>query len=145
MKLKGVIGEREHVRSSGPLRYRLSDVSGQTIAGDLPRAPRTKGWAELTFKDASGELARFAVLTSELSGGERLSVAGNLEDIDEARDVVFQTFAAALTAVLALGLLGGLGLGAVVLRRVDAVTRTADQIIAGGDLSPPGTDSRNGG
>ena len=129
------IHDHEHVRISGPLRYRLSDASGRNVAGDLASVSPESGWSEMDFKDGSGELARFAVLTNELGGGEHLTVAGNLEDIDEARDVVFQTFAAALTAVLVLGLLGGLGLGAVVLHRVDTVTRTADQIIAGGDLS----------
>jgi hypothetical protein len=45
-----------------------------------------------------------------LSDGARLGDAGNLEQIDEVQDNIFSAFAAAFTAVLILGILGGLGL-----------------------------------
>ena len=75
-KLMEVIHDHERLRMSGPLRYRLSDVSGRKAAGNLPPVPPESGWSEMDFKDGSGELARFAVLTIELVGGRASNCRG---------------------------------------------------------------------
>lgn len=130
---------QERTRAAANLDYFLVDPVGKRLAGDLPAASDRLGWVEIdTGHDASGEQSgeneRVRVLISQLDGGIRLGVGEDLEQVAEMEDTFLGALASALGIVLMLGIGGGLLLGAGFLRRVDAITRTADAIIAG-DLS----------
>lgn len=130
---------RERTRAAANLDYFLVDQTGKRLAGDLPFAPDRLGWVEIdTGHDATGEQngenERVRALVKELDGGLRLGVGEDLEQVGEIEDFFLAALASAFAIILALGIGGGLILGATFLRRIDAITRTAEAIIAG-DLS----------
>ncbi|HJU19788.1 MAG TPA: histidine kinase dimerization/phospho-acceptor domain-containing protein [Stellaceae bacterium] len=128
--------------------YLVVDPAGRRLGGDLPPAfdRLGPGWVESDAdedddkdKDKGGEhehkdRERVRALVTRLAGGLRLSVGRDLDQIGEAKRMLLGTLASGFGMVLLLGLGGGLLLSAGFLRRVDAITRTADAIIAG-DLS----------
>lgn len=130
-RLIGSVNQREQTHSAGPLNYWFSNAVGDRLAGDLPYVPSDDGWGEVGYRESDGDFGRARVLVARLSDGTRLGVAADLEQIDEVQDTVFSAFASAFAAVLILGILGGLGLSAAVLTKVETITRTAEAIIAG--------------
>jgi signal transduction histidine kinase len=121
------------------LDYFVLDPASKRLAGDLPIASDRLGWVEIdSGRDATGEQAgeheRVRALVVQLDGGFRLGVGEDLEQVGEMEDMFLGALASALGIVLVLGVGGGLLLSAAFLRRVDAITRTAEAII-GGDLS----------
>ncbi len=130
---------QERTRAAANLDYFLVDSAGKRLAGDLPFVPDRLGWVEIdTGHNKSGEQAgeneRVRALITQLDGGIRLGVGEDLELVGEMEDTLLGALGSALGIVLVLGIGGGLVLGAGFLRRVDAITRTAEAIIAG-DLS----------
>ena len=97
------------------------------------------GWIETYARENANEKQypeneRVRVLMKQLDGGIRLGVGEDLEQVDEMEETFLAVLASALGIVLVLGIGGGLLLSIAFLRRVDAITGTADAIIAG-DLS----------
>lgn len=130
---------QERTRAAANLDYFLVDSASKRLAGDLPFVSDRLGWVEIdTGHDATGEQSgeneRVRALISQLEGGFRLGVGEDLEQVGEMERMFLGALASALGIVLVLGIGGGLLLGAGFLRRVDAITRTAEAIIAG-DLS----------
>lgn len=130
---------QHRTRAKANLDYFVVDSAGKRLAGDLPPVADRLGWVEIDAgQDAngeqSGEKERVRALVKQLDGGFRLGVGEDLQQVGEMEDTFLGVLAFALGIVLVLGIGGGLLLGAGFLRRVDAITRTADAIIAG-DLS----------
>ena len=132
----------ERVSEPGPGLYLLLDVNGTKLAGNLPRLPQA-----LTG-DSQGHLFSYRRASDgtgapeRLATGRSLAVAGGLTLV-VARDIEDQRQLAASIARLALlsfGLLCALGVGAGILisrsmvSRIETVTETSRQIMAG-DLS----------
>ena len=131
---------RARAGAAGALDYRLEDGAGLLLAGDGPsaRSPDGKigeGWVALPDLDndfvSEGEADRERGLVTQLDGGAVLVVGEELSGVRGAKHAIFVAFAWALAAMVVLGAAGGLALGASFLRRIDAMTRTADGIIAG--------------
>jgi methyl-accepting chemotaxis protein len=117
----------------------LDDPEGKRLAGDLPLVTDRLGWVETyatenANEEQDRENERVRVLMKQLDGGIRLGVGEDLEQVDEMEETFLAVLASALGVVLVLGIGGGLLLSIAFLRRVDAITGTADAIIAG-DLS----------
>ncbi|MGO9772100.1 MAG: ATP-binding protein [Roseiarcus sp.] len=143
-KANGIERLAEEVRArtleAASLDYRLEDGAGRFLAGNLP-SPKAAdgqigdGWVLIAQPraeidpDADADWERALVTT--LDGGAVLVVGHELTGIDEARRAVLVAFAWGLAATLALGTVGGLVLSAGFLRRIDAMSRTAQEIIAG--------------
>ena len=130
---------QERSRAAANLDYFLVDPTGKRLAGSLPFVSGRLGWVEIdSGNDATGEQSgeneRVRALIAQLEGGLRLGVGEDLEQVGEMEDTFLSALASALGIVLVLGIGGGLLLGAGFLRRVDAITRTAEAIIDG-DLS----------
>lgn len=130
---------QERTRAAANLDYFLVNSAGKRLAGDLPFVSDRLGWVEIdSGQDATGEQSgsneRVRALISQLEGGFRLGVGEDLEQVGEIEDTFLAVLASALGIVLVLGIGGGLLLSAGFLRRVDAIARTAEAIIAG-DLS----------
>ncbi|MFI5013950.1 MAG: sensor histidine kinase [Hyphomicrobiales bacterium] len=133
------------VKRSGAVttfQYRLDDASGRYLSGSLPFVSdadirNSSGWAEITARDTDSKDDQGAevvrVLLTKLADGSRLLVGNDLDSIQGATRAVLVAFGWALAATLILGIGGGLLLSASFLRRIDAMTRTAQAII-GGDL-----------
>ena len=137
-KLASLIGARES--GAGLLDYRLEDGEGRRLAGDLssPRSPEAKiadGWVELTDLDndlvPEAQADRVLALVTRLDGGVVLAVGERVSGVGGAKQAIFAAFAWALAATIVVGAIGGLALGAAFLRRIDAMTTTANGIIAG--------------
>ncbi len=131
---------RARAGAAGALDYRLEDGAGLLLAGDGPsaRSPDGKigdGWVALPDLDndsvSEGEADRERGLVTRLDGGAVLIVGEELSGVRGAKHAILVAFAWALAATVVLGAVGGLALGASFLRRIDAMTRTADGIIAG--------------
>ncbi|HEX5999774.1 MAG TPA: ATP-binding protein [Hyphomicrobiaceae bacterium] len=139
-RLVATINERVGAPGSG--LYLLSDADGTRIAGNLPRPPTPPP------KEGEGELFTYTRAAEpgqehrRLAIGRSFAVPGGLNLI-VARDIDDQRQLAASIGRLALwsfGLLSALGVGAgilisrAMLARIEAVTDTSRQIMAG-DLS----------
>ena len=110
------------------------------LAGGLPPVKpadeiHQEGWVTTLIKteyerdepDFNWERA----LVTKLSDGSTLVVGDELGGVEEARRAVLIAFSWALAATILVGVSGGLLLSAVFLRRIDAMTRIAGDIIAG--------------
>jgi signal transduction histidine kinase len=130
---------QERTRTAAALDYFVVDPAGKRLAGNLPFISDRLGWLNIdSGRDASdeqrGENEHIRVFVAQLDGGMRLGVGEDLEQVGEMEATFLGALTSALGIVVVLGIGGGLLLSAGLLRRVDAITRTAEAIIAG-DLS----------
>ncbi len=124
-------------RGQGPsaLDYLLLDPAGAHLAGEIPGKPGlARGWTTLDVPHASedgGRPERVRALVVGLGGGLLLAVGTDLRQIADLEEAVATAFGWAVGLAALLGILGGALLSRTFLRRVDAIGRTAQAIIAG--------------
>lgn len=128
-----VASVRERSSTLRALDYAVIGPDGARLAGVLPSPGRRTGWITMQgpTPEPDGEFEPALVLVVSLPGGARLLVGddtGPVEDLGEAVALAF-AWGLGLTVVLAVG--GGLLLSASFLRRIDAITTTADAIVHG--------------
>ena len=125
---------------AGTLDYRLEDRAGRLLAGGLPSirgkdGGSADGWVEISTPEpeteASSDVEWERALVTTLAGGDLLVVGQQLMAVNEARRAVLIAFAWGLAATLVLGAAGGLVISASFLRRLDAMSRAAEGIMAG--------------
>lgn len=128
-------------RGSGAsaLDYLLQGSDGSHLAGEIPaQAGLRPGWATLAIDQDTGDdderPERERVLVTALGDGTLLAVGGDLAQLDRLEDAMVTAFVGTVGLMAALGIGGGVLLSRTFLRRVDAISRTAEAII-GGDLS----------
>ena len=121
--------------------YLVTTPAGQAIAGNVgslaPGVMGTTGWSETLYRRLDEQDSadhRALVRVTELSGGFRLLVGRDLEERGRLFGIVAQGAQWSLLVVVVLGLGGGIFVARRVLRRIDAMTGTAQRIMAG-DLS----------
>lgn len=131
--LVAAVSAHERSHPSGALDYAVL-AKGNQAAGHLSLWPRVAGWSTLSYPESNGDIGRRRFLVADLGDSVTLAVAADPEQIDQVKGAVFDGFLSAFGAVLILGVLGGLGLSLSLLRRVEAMRRAAEAIIAG-DLS----------
>jgi len=128
------------VRGKGvsALDYLLQDRSGAHLEGEIPAQARlTPGWTTLFVPEATeddGKPERTRALVADLGGGLLLAVGADIGQIEDLEHAIVQAFAWTVGPAALLGIVGGLLLSRAFLRKVDAIGRTAEAIIAG-DLS----------
>jgi signal transduction histidine kinase len=132
--LAQTVREREKSRPANPTTYLVLGPGGYRLAGSMAATPSGPGWTDLRLEEPPGDVSYLRVLAEKIEGGGLFAVGESTELLDEVGDAILNAFAAAFGAVLVLGIAGGLALSMFFLRRVEAVTRTAEAIIAG-DLS----------
>ncbi|MDR3493824.1 MAG: ATP-binding protein [Ancalomicrobiaceae bacterium] len=122
-------------RGAGSLDYRLEDAGGRALAGTLPLRPaladRRDGWIDIAEPEHEAGSERERALVTILGNGAILTVGQDLYGLDGARRAVLIAFAWALGATLVLGLGGGMLVSAGFLGRIDAMSRVAQDIMAG--------------
>lgn len=123
-------------RGSAALDYLVQDASGARLAGELPPVGARRGWMHLFSHETEDRDRPEAVraLAVELPGGVVLAVGDDLGRMSDAEEAILTAFAWAVGATVLLGVGGGAWLSHLFLRRVDAISRTAEAII-GGDLA----------
>ena len=120
-------------KQAGGFFYLLQDRAGKVLAGDLPPLDPVIGireWVE------PNRLAHFRKIDirgrgEATDGGGYLFVGTNAHEVHELRESVAQSFLWGLGAATLLVLLGGALMSASVLRRIEAVSRTSRDIVAG--------------
>jgi signal transduction histidine kinase len=127
-------------REPGSSLYLLTDYAGQPLAGNVARLPQgvldRPGFVETQYETV-GEttndrhaLAKIFLLPS----GFRLLVGHDLRDRARIGGVMVHALAISLIFLAALGALGGLFVARRVLHRIDAMSKSAQAIMAG-DMS----------
>jgi signal transduction histidine kinase len=131
---------RQHVEKqpNSRVHFLVKDRAGGVIAGDLPPVSSGIGWQNVVVPEPdnrSGDLHDVLRGKGEWFDDDTyVLVTSDVSDLAQSRALIIRSFSIALgvTVVLALG--GGLVIAVLLLRRVDAVNRTA-RAIMNGDLS----------
>lgn len=127
-------------REPGSSLYLLTDFAGQPLAGNVARLPQgvldRPGFVETAYEtvDQVAPDRRALAKIFLLPGGFRLLVGHDLRDRARIGAVVVRALATSLIFLAALGALGGLFVARRVLRRIDAMSKSAHAIMAG-DMS----------
>jgi signal transduction histidine kinase len=121
--------------------YLVTTPAGQAIAGNVgslaPGVMATTGWSETAYRrlDEQDTADHYALVqVTELSGGFRLLIGRDLDERRRLFGIVANAAQWSVLIVVVLGLGGGIFVARRVLRRIDAMTGTAQRIMAG-DLS----------
>jgi signal transduction histidine kinase len=121
--------------------YLITTPTGQSIAGNvgslMPGVMATNGWTETAYRrldEQDSAPHRALVRVTQLSGGFRLLIGRDLDERRRLFGIVAKAAQWSLLVVVVLGIGGGIFVARRVLRRIDAMTGTAQRIMAG-DLS----------
>jgi signal transduction histidine kinase len=121
--------------------YLVTTETGQAIAGNVgslaPGVMGTNGWSETAYRrmeDQDQSDHRALVYVTQLSGGLRLLIGRDLEERRRLFGIVAKAAQWSILVVVVLGIGGGIFVARRVLQRIDAMTGTAQRIMAG-DLS----------
>jgi signal transduction histidine kinase len=125
-------------RRPGSNLYLVTTPSGEGLAGNVsalePGALDHPGWIETSYRriEATDDVEHRAyVEVVELSGGFRLLVGRDLEERERIYGIIANAGRWSFALVVVLGLAGGFFVSRRVLKRVDAMTETAQTIMAG--------------
>ncbi|HYZ63917.1 MAG TPA: ATP-binding protein [Acetobacteraceae bacterium] len=126
---------RARGRGASALDYLLQGPAGHHIAGEIPSQPNlTTGWTTLDIPQAyedGGGPERIRAFVSDLGDATMVVVGADLRQIDQLEEAIATAFVWTVGLAAALGIMGGVFLSRAFLRRVDAISRTAEAIIAG--------------
>jgi signal transduction histidine kinase len=121
--------------------YLVTTPEGRAIAGNVgslaPGVMGTSGWSEtayLRMDEQDNTYHRALVYVTQLTGGFRLLVGRDLEERRRLFGIVARAAQWSILVVVVLGIAGGIFVARRVLQRIDAMTGTAQRIMAG-DLS----------
>src|SRR3954447_25820700 len=121
--------------------YLVTTPNGRAFAGNVgslaPGVMATTGWSETSYRrleDQDSTDHRALVNVTELTSGFRLLIGRDLEERRRLFGIVAKAAQWSVLIVVVLGLGGGIFVARRVLRRIDAMTGTAQRIMAG-DLS----------
>ncbi len=131
-------------RRPGSSLYLVTTFTGEALAGNVtalaPGILDKPGWSETGYRrldePENGERGEHEALVRvfELPGGFRLLVGRDLEERERLYHIVIAAGRWSIAVVIVLGLIGGFFVTRRVLHRVDAMTETTRNIMAG-DLS----------
>ena len=129
------LAERVAYPGQQSFEYALLDAQGKRIAGDLQTLPNQLGWQ---YVNDTGPVAPdgdqpdvLYVFGQQLDNGRRLFVAKSSESLEELRETVANTFLLSSGVTVALAVLGGLGVSALFVRRIEKLNRTARNVMDG--------------
>jgi signal transduction histidine kinase len=128
-------------RRPGSSLYLVTTPSGEGLAGNIgslvPGVLAKPGWMETAYRrieDPETAEHHALVRVLQLPGGFRLLVGRDLEERERLLDIIATAGRWSVAIVIILGIAGGVFVSKRVLNRVDAMTHTAQTIMAG-DLS----------
>ena len=133
-----IIDERSH--EPGSSLYLLTNFAGEPLAGNVARLPQgvldRPGFVETTYEtvDKTSPDRHALAKIFLLPGGFRLLVGHDLRDRARIGSVMVRALATSLIFLTLLGGLGGLFVARRVLHRIDAMSTSAQAIMAG-DMS----------
>ena len=125
------IHRRERDNPTNELAYALFSPEGRRIAGALTTTMPAPGLRDIVFMDPTEGPDPARAMTVVLSDRSRLVVAADREPLERIDNTIVTLFGAAFAAVLIVGALGALVLGAYLKRRLSSISVTAEAIMAG--------------
>jgi hypothetical protein len=138
-RLVGIVDVRS--RRPGSSLYLVTTPTGEGLAGNVgslePGVLESQGWAETAYRrleEPESTEHNALVRVSTLPGGIRVLVGRDLEERERIFHIVSLAGRWSVAVVVVLGIIGGVFVSRRVLNRVDAMTGTAQTIMAG-DLS----------
>lgn len=131
VQLRREIAERESDHPTAALGFALFDPAGRRVAGSLVTQRPAIGWSTITFIDPAEGPDAARALTVALRDGSRLVVAADSEMIETIDATILELFAGGFVAVLLVGIVGALLLGAYLRQRLERISGTAHAVIAG--------------
>jgi hypothetical protein len=133
-----VIGVDLRSRRPGSSLYLVTTPSGEGLAGNVgslePGVLDKPGWLETSYRRLEapeGAEHRALVRVVQLAGGFRLLVGRDLDERERLYGIIANAGRWSFALVVVLGLAGGFFVSRRVLKRVDAMTETAQTIMAG--------------
>ncbi|HWD29689.1 MAG TPA: HAMP domain-containing sensor histidine kinase [Rhizomicrobium sp.] len=133
--LRAAIATRQGHRLYLGLEYGIYDARGVLREGTLPPARPASGWSHVTGPpdgdEEPGDDEEMMVVATPLPGGEMLAVGDDLQSREEFDEAILKTFGLGLALSLTLAAAGGALVSSLFLRRVDAITQSAEAIIQG--------------
>ena len=137
-QLLQAIAERQRGRLVGGLDYSLYNASGKHLFGNLPVVPCKGGWVTFTGPpdgdEPEGELEKLGVLVTPLAHGNCLLVGDDIGKVRKFGSLILRSFGWVFLLTATMAVAGGIFLSTRVLRRIEAINRTAEAIIEG-DIS----------
>jgi signal transduction histidine kinase len=125
-------------RRPGSSLYLVTTPSGEGLAGNVgslePGVLDHPGWLETSYRRIEapdGVEHRALVQVVELPGGFRLLVGRDLEERERIYGIIANAGRWSFALVVVLGLAGGFFVSRRVLKRIDAMSETANTIMAG--------------
>ena len=125
-------------RRPGSNLYLVTTPTGEALAGNVaalaPGALDHPGWIETSYRRIEQQEEtehRALVEVVELPGGFRLLVGRDLEERERIYGIIANAGRWSFALVVVLGLAGGFFVSRRVLKRIDAMTETAQTIMAG--------------
>ncbi len=125
-------------RRPGSSLYLVTTPTGEGLAGNVgslePGVLDHPGWLETNYRRLEapeGSDHRALVQVVQLPGGFRLLVGRDLEERERLFGIIANAGQWSIALVIVLGLIGGFFVSRRVLKRVDAMTDTAQTIMAG--------------
>ena len=129
---------RKMADTAAGISYLLQDRAGHVIAGNLPAMTPRQGLIVLAHPPAGMRPKRRSDLHAGLrgrglllAGGSYLFVAVSNAELGEMQAVIARGFLAGLAATIAFAVLSGLATSAGLLRRIEEISRTSREIMAG--------------
>ena len=125
----------DHLRRRADVRpvYLLENAAGDKLAGNIDAMPQKLGPMVLDLM-LGGEFHEVRAHGYSLPGAGYLLIGQDTPVLREMEELIFRTFGFGIAITLLLAVLGGVIVSNSMLRRVEAVSRTA-QAIVGHDLS----------
>src|SRR3569623_211106 len=115
----------------GDMRSALLAARGQKLRGEPFFTVPPDGWAARDFHKKNGDRDDTRGFTSRTADGGLLIVGADPEALEKLDKRMVPLFAAAFGLIVAIAIAGAFLLGRVLQRRLDAINRTAEAIIAG--------------
>ena len=138
-RLVGIVDVRS--RRPGSSLYLVTTPTGEGLAGNVgslePGILESEGWVETAYRrleEPESAEHNALVRVSRLPGGIRILVGRDLDERERMFHIVTLAGRWSVAIVIVLGVIGGVFVSRRVLKRVDAMTGTAQTIMAG-DLS----------
>lgn len=129
-RLPAVIDNHLRLRRDVRAVYLLQDRAGHKLAGNIDAVTPFAGPAVLTLA-LDGQMRQVRAFGHQLASGNLLVVGQDTATLRQMEGLIVRAFGVGLAVTILLAIVGSVIVSTTVLKRVDAVARTARAILAG--------------